>query len=90
MLINEKLYIFYVKFVLAKLSCVCNKKILNVTLFVASTLFSSSLYNKMSSFKQFKFITEDWFTKYTKISNKLEWKLFTKVIKRPSEEALVG
>ncbi len=32
----------------------------------------------------------DWFTKYTNITTKLKWKLFTKVIKRPSENAWVG
>ncbi len=36
-----------------------------------------------------KFITEDWFTKYANNTNKLNWKLFTKVIKKPSEEAWV-
>ncbi len=36
-----------------------------------------------------EFITEDSFTKYTNITTKLNWKLFTKVIKRPSKEAWV-
>ncbi len=36
-----------------------------------------------------EFITEDWFTKHTNITTKLKWKLFTKVIKSPSEEAWV-
>ncbi len=40
-------------------------------------------------FEYIKFITEDLFTKYTNITTKLIWKLFTKVIKRPSEEAWV-
>ena len=44
----------------------------------------------MSYFEQIKFITEDWSTNYTKITIKLNWKLFTKVIKKPSEEAWVG
>jgi hypothetical protein len=36
-----------------------------------------------------KFITEDWFRKYTNIATKLNWKLFTKAIKRPSKETWV-
>jgi hypothetical protein len=32
------------------------------------------------------FSTEDGFTKYTNITTKLNWKLFTIVIKRPSKE----
>ncbi len=35
------------------------------------------------------FITEDYFAKQTNITIKLKWKLFTKVIKEPSEEAWV-
>jgi len=34
-----------------------------------------------------KFITKDWFIKYTDITTKLKWKLFTKVIREPSKEA---
>jgi len=43
----------------------------------------------MSYFKLIKFITEDGFSKYTNITTKLSWKLFTKVIQKPSEEAWV-
>ncbi len=43
----------------------------------------------MSYFKTIKSITEDGFTKYTNITTKLNWKLFTKVNKKPSEEAWV-
>ncbi len=45
-------------------------------------------YDKMSFLFKIKFITEDWFTKYTNITTKLNWKLFTKVIKRQSEGIL--
>ncbi len=41
----------------------------------------------MSCFILIEFVTEDWFTKHTNITTKLNWKLFTKVIKSPSEEA---
>jgi hypothetical protein len=39
----------------------------------------------MSFLLKTKFITEDWFTEYASIATKLNWKLFTKVIKRPSK-----
>jgi hypothetical protein len=42
----------------------------------------------MSFSVQIKFITEDRYTKYTNITTKLNWKLFTKVIKRQSEGSL--
>jgi len=42
----------------------------------------------MSFLEQIKFITEDRFAKYTNITTELNWKLFTKVIKRPSKEDL--
>jgi hypothetical protein len=42
----------------------------------------------MSFLLKIKFITEDWITKYTNITTKLNWKLFTKVIMRPREESL--
>ncbi len=48
------------------------------------------MYNKMSCFIQIKFITEDSFSKYTNITTKLNWELFTKVIKKPSKEAWVS
>jgi hypothetical protein len=35
------------------------------------------------------FITEDGLTKYANITTNLKWKVFTKVIKRPSKEARV-
>ncbi len=35
------------------------------------------------------FFTEDWYTIYTNITTKLNWKLFTKLIKSPSKEAWV-
>ncbi len=38
-------------------------------------------YNKTSSFKLIKFITDDYFTEHTNITTKLNWTLFTKVIK---------
>ncbi len=47
-----------------------------------------SLYNKMSFLLQIKFIAEDWVTKYTNITTKLNWKLFANVVKRPSEGSL--
>jgi hypothetical protein len=34
-------------------------------------------------------MTEDWFTKCRNITPKLNWKLFTEVIKKPSEEVRV-
>ncbi len=48
-------------------------------------------YNKMNYFGYFKFITEiqDTIVKYRNITTKLKWKILTKVIKRPSEEAWV-
>jgi len=45
--------------------------------------------NKTSLSEKIEFIIEDWFSKYTNITTKLKWKLFTKGIKRPSEEAWV-
>ncbi len=39
----------------------------------------------MSLLFYIKFITGDWFRKYTNITTKLNSKLFTKVIKKPSE-----
>jgi hypothetical protein len=50
---------------------------------------SSFIYNKTSCFEEINFITEDRFSKYTDITTKLNWKLFTKEIKRPSKEAWV-
>ncbi len=47
------------------------------------------VYNKTSCFEYIKFITEDYFAKHTNITTKLKLKLFTKVIKKPSEEAWV-
>ncbi len=44
----------------------------------------------MSSFEWIEFIAEDWIAKYTNITTKLKWKLFTKVIRRPSEERGLG
>jgi hypothetical protein len=37
-----------------------------------------------------KFITEDIFPKHTNITTKLKQKLFTKVIRGPSKEALIS
>ncbi len=37
-----------------------------------------------------KFIIEDIFPKHANITTKLKWKLFTKVIKRPSKEAWIS
>ncbi len=48
----------------------------------------SYTYNKTSCFEYIKFITEDYFTEHMNITTKLKWKLFTKVIKIPSEESL--
>jgi hypothetical protein len=44
-------------------------------------VFAGNYYNN--------FITEDWLTKQTNITTKWNWKLCSKVIKRPSEEAWV-
>jgi hypothetical protein len=44
---------------------------------------------KTSYFEKIKFIMEDCFTKYTNITTKLSWKLFTKVITKLSKEAWV-
>ncbi len=46
--------------------------------------------NKTTYFKYIVFITEDLFTKNANITTKLKWKLFTKVIKRPSDVVWVG
>jgi hypothetical protein len=43
----------------------------------------------MSSLELIRFIAEDGFPKYANITSKLKWKLFTKVIREPSEEAWV-
>jgi hypothetical protein len=43
----------------------------------------------MSFFLSVKFFTDFWFTKYTNVATKLDWKLFTNVIKRPSKEGAV-
>ncbi len=49
--------------------------------------FPVNFCNKTSSFEQFKFITEDYFTEHTNTTTKLKWKLFTKVMKERSKEA---
>jgi hypothetical protein len=46
-------------------------------------------YIKTSCFEIIKFITEEYFTEHTNITTKLKLKLFTKLIKMPSEEAWV-
>jgi hypothetical protein len=43
----------------------------------------------MSCLKLIEFKTEDTKVKYTNMTTKLKWKVFTKVIKMPNEEALV-
>jgi hypothetical protein len=48
-----------------------------------------SLYNQTSCFKHIKFTTEDYFTKHTKITTKLNWE-FTKVVKIQSKVTWVG
>ncbi len=45
------------------------------------------LYNKTSCFKYIKFIFEDTKVKHINITTKLKWKVYTKVIIRPSKEA---
>ncbi len=46
-------------------------------------------YNETSCFELIKFVTEDYFEKHANITTKLKQKLFTKVIKMSSKEALV-
>ncbi len=57
--------------------------------YVASAVSYIRKYNKTSSFKWIMFIGEDYFTKHTNITNKLKWRLFTKVIREPSDQAYV-
>ncbi len=47
-------------------------------------------YSNTSFFEQIKFNTEDYFPKHTNITTTLRWKLFTKVIREPSEEAWIS
>ncbi len=47
-------------------------------------------YNETSCFKFIKLVTEYYLEEHANITTKLKWKLFTKVIKTPCEEALFG
>ncbi len=51
---------------------------------------SFNIYNDKTSFLEYiKFINEDTKLKHTNITTKLKWKVFTKVIKMPSQQGLL-